>query len=84
MINRKDNKTAIYGDIVEIVWRDSCMYLTQCNKSEPLNIEEITSTGFFIKEDDEKIVIAGDLLNSDSGELRRVISIPKENIIEIK
>ena len=66
------NKTKI------IKWRDSQMYITQCPKDEGWEIPKITSVGFVIYEDKEKIVLAGDLLDED---IRRAIVIPKENII---
>lgn len=69
-----------YGDIVEIKWRDSTMYITQCSKDDDFSVTEITSVGQFIKQDEKSVVIAGDILSD--GELRRVIIIPKENIVE--
>jgi hypothetical protein len=64
--------------IKRIKWRDSRMYITQCPKDEDWEVSEITSVGFVIYEDKNKIVLAGDLLDED---IRRAIVIPKENII---
>lgn len=64
--------------IKTIKWRDSNLYITQCARDDVYEVAVITSTGFLIEEDDEKVVLAGDLVGD---ELRRVIVIPKENII---
>ena len=61
-----------------IKWRDSRMYITQISKEEIEDVCIIESTGFLIEEDDTKIVLAGDVVDD---EYRRVIVIPKENII---
>jgi superfamily I DNA and RNA helicase len=64
--------------IKSIKWRDSKMYITQCEMQD-FTPEIIESVGYVIQEDKTKIVLAGDLINS---EFRRVIVIPKENIIK--
>lgn len=64
-------------ELATIKWRDSRMYITQCDKEDDFDISIIHSTGWIIKEDKEKIVLAGDLVDD---EIRRVIVIPKENI----
>ena len=61
-----------------ILWRDSRMYIEQCGKEDLFDICEIVSVGNVISEDEKKIVLAGDLVDED---VRRVIVIPKENII---
>jgi hypothetical protein len=61
-----------------IKWRDSTMHLTQESKDTDWSVCVIESVGFVIHEDKEKIVLAGDLVDDD---VRRVIVIPKENII---
>lgn len=66
--------------IAEIVWRDSNIYITQCNREDDFKIEVINSFGKIIQENEEKIVLAGDLIGE---EVRRVIVIPKENIIKV-
>jgi len=60
-----------------IKWRDSRMYITQCEMQD-FEPEVITSIGFVIQENDNQITLAGDLIED---EFRRVIVIPKENII---
>lgn len=55
------------------------MYLEQCPQDEEFEVAVITSVGFVIQEDKEKIVLAGDLLFEDA---RRIIVIPKENIVQ--
>lgn len=65
--------------IKTIIWRDSNMYITQCGVDEKFKVSLITSCGFVVSENKEKIVLAGDVL--DDGDLRRVIVIPKENIV---
>lgn len=74
----KDTKPEGWGKVKRIKWRDSQMYIHQEPKDEPFNICIIESVGFVLSEDKEKIVLAGDLVGED---VRRVIAIPKENII---
>ena len=57
------------------------MYLTQCERDDDFEIAYITSIGEVISEDEEKIVLAGDVLDDD---VRRVIAIPRENIVKEK
>lgn len=54
------------------------MYITQ-EPMQDFSVCVIESVGFVIQEDKEKIVLAGDLVDD---EFRRVIVIPKENIIK--
>jgi len=63
-----------------IKWRDSRIYITQVSKENIEDVCIIKSTGFLIEEDDNKVVLAGDIVD---GEYRRVIVIPKENIINL-
>jgi hypothetical protein len=67
--------------IYKIKWRDSSMYHSQEDNDYPFEISVFESIGFLIKEDKEKIVIARDILSTES---RSVLCIPKENIIKIK
>jgi len=61
-----------------VKWRDSRLYITQVSKEDIEDVCIITSCGFVIEEDEKKIVLAGDLVDD---EYRRVIIIPKENIV---
>jgi len=61
-----------------VKWRDSNMYITQCDINEEFPVAEITSVWFVIQEDENKIVLAWDIID---WQVRRVIAIPKENII---
>jgi hypothetical protein len=61
-----------------ITWRDSTMHITQETRDTKWEVQIITSVGFVIYEDKKIIVLAGDTLGED---VRRVIVIPKENII---
>ena len=63
--------------IAHVYWRDSRMYITQCGDEEKFEICHIESSGFLLKETNNEIVLAGDLID---GENRRVLVIPKENI----
>jgi len=63
--------------VKKIKWRDSRMYMVQ-EPQQDFEVCVIESVGFVIQEDKTKIVLAGDLVD---GEFRRVIVIPKENII---
>ena len=65
--------------IKTIKWRDSKMYIYQEPTDTDWSVCEITSIGFVLEEDKEKIVLAGDIVGD---EVRRVIVIPKENIIK--
>lgn len=64
--------------IKRIKWRDSNMFITQEARNTDWKVAVIESVGFVIREDKDNIVLAGDLLDED---VRRVIVIPKENII---
>lgn len=64
--------------LVKIKWRDSRMYMTQCFADDEFAVCEIESVGYVVQEDKKQIVLAGDLVD---GDVRRVIVIPKENII---
>lgn len=55
------------------------MYITQCGKDEEWGVEIMTSVGFVVEETKNHIVLAGDLVGE---ELRRVIVIPRENIVK--
>lgn len=55
------------------------MYLTQCSKEDVFEVATIISTGYVVSENKRQIVLAGDVL--ENGDVRRVIVIPKENII---
>lgn len=68
------------GRLRQVFWRDSRMYITQISREEDFKIAEICSVGYLVKETKDSIVLAGDVL--DDGEIRRVIIIPKENIIK--
>jgi hypothetical protein len=61
-----------------IRWRDSRMYIVQEAIDEDFAVAILDSVGFVIHEDREKVVLAGDLLERD---VRRVLVIPKENIV---
>lgn len=67
------------GKLTSVKWRDSRMYITQCNKDDKFEVSEILSVGYIVKEDSKSITLAGDVI--DDGDIRRVIIIPKENII---
>jgi len=67
------------GKLKQIKWRDSKMYITQQSKDDLFEVATICSVGYVVQEDKTKIVLAGDVL--DDGEIRRIIVIPKENII---
>lgn len=65
--------------VKKVKWRDSRMYITQCGKDEEWGVEIMTSVGFVVEETKNHIVLAGDLVGE---ELRRVIVIPRENIVK--
>lgn len=55
------------------------MYMTQQHKDDKFDVSVICSVGYVVSEDKKQIVLAGDVL--DGGDIRRVIVIPKENIV---
>jgi hypothetical protein len=77
----KDYQTEDLKDIKLIEWRDSSMQITQEPQDSKWEVECLASVGFVLVEDNDKIVLAGDLLE---GDCRRVIVIPKENITRNK
>lgn len=77
---KTNTKYGLIGDLVEIRWRDSNMYLTQCNVDDDFTVATMLSIGQLVKVMDDAIVLAGDIL--DDGEIRRVIVIPIENIVD--
>ncbi|MCP4668239.1 MAG: hypothetical protein GY849_17980 [Deltaproteobacteria bacterium] len=68
-------------EIIKVIWRDSNIYIEQCHKTDVFSYETLITYGKLIQENKEQIVVAGDILGD---EVRRVIVIPKENIISIK
>lgn len=64
--------------IRKIKWRDSRLHIEQ-EPMQDFKVCVIESIGFVIKEDKDILVLAGDLVDD---EFRRVIVIPKENIIK--
>jgi hypothetical protein len=66
--------------IAEVYWRDSRMFITQCGKDEDFSVCDMHSVGFVISQDEDKIVLTGDLVDD---EYRRVLIIPKENIVNL-
>ncbi len=62
-----------------IKWRDSRKYLEQLPKDENFDVCVITSIGFIVSEDKQKIVLAQDIIDED---VRGIIVIPKENILK--
>ena len=65
--------------VKQVRWRDSKLYITQEEKEIDWSICIIESIGFLVKEDKDKIVLAGDIVE---GDVRRVIVIPRENIMK--
>lgn len=79
--NDPDFKANNALDIVAVLWRDSTLYIQQESHGEHYEISIIESVGLLIEEQEDKIVLAGDYLKDG---LRRVIVIPKENIVSTK
>lgn len=67
------------GKLRQVRWRDNRLYITQCSKDDKFEVAVICSVGYVVSEDKKQIVLAGDVL--DDGDVRRVIVIPKENIL---
>ena len=65
--------------IETIMWNDSNMYITQTHISEDWKTCVIESVGYVIEDTKSHVVLAGDCVGDD--EVRRVIVIPKENIL---
>lgn len=64
--------------IRKVRWRDSRLYITQEPDPTLYDVCVVESIGYVVREDKSKIVLAGDIVD---GEFRRVIVIPKENLI---
>lgn len=69
----------LVGDIVEITWRDSNRYDNQEIRDYTFEVSIIKSIGELIYKDEDKVVIARDIIGDD---VRGTIVIPTENIIE--
>ena len=69
----------LVGDIVEITWRDSNRYDNQEGRDYSFEVSIIKSIGELIYKDEDKVVIARDIIGDD---VRGTIVIPTENIIE--
>lgn len=67
--------------IVVVEWRDSRMYLEQCPVDSEWEACVITSVGHLVEDTKERVVLAGDHLDED---VRRVIVIPRENVVSMK
>jgi hypothetical protein len=78
---QKDYQTEDLKEIKLIEWRDSSVQITQEPQDSKWEVAYLASVGFVLVEDNDKIVLAGDLLE---GDCRRVIVIPKENITRNK
>lgn len=64
--------------IRKIRWRDSRMYIAQVGNQEPFDVTVIESVGFVLEDTPDHVTLAGDMVDT---EFRRVIVIPRENII---
>jgi hypothetical protein len=65
--------------IKRVKWRDSCVLRDQQTIDADFDVAIMESVGFVLQEDKKKLVLAGELL--ENGNARRIIVIPKENII---
>ena len=65
--------------IKRVKWRDSCVLRDQQTIDADFDVAIMESVGFVLQEDAKKLVLAGELL--ENGNARRIIVIPKENII---
>lgn len=64
-----------------ITWIDSNIFPEQQSIDGEFETAKIISVGFLVKEDDDCIVIASDLIGKD---IRRVLIIPKINVLSVK
>lgn len=67
--------------IVYVKWSDSNIYHDQYSKDKSFEFAIVESIGFLVDDKKDCIVIAGDSIDTD---IRRVIAIPKVNIIKQK
>lgn len=65
--------------MVRVKWRDSMILHDQQEVDADFDVAIMDSIGFLLKEDDTKLVLAGELLENATA--RRIIVIPKENLI---
>ena len=69
------------GQFVQVFWRDSRLYIEQCDMDDNFDVCTVGSIGAVIKATREMLVLGGDSVDIDG--VRRVISIPAENITSI-
>ncbi len=67
--------------IMKITWRDSHRYTYQMEPHEEVTVTTIESVGFLVREQKDSYVLSQDDI---MGDIRGVIVIPKENIINKK
>lgn len=66
---------------LRVLWRDSTLHIEEESREQPYAVTTIESTGFLIEKTKSHIVLAGDLMDK-TGNVRRVIVIPTENILK--
>ncbi len=66
---------------IEVKWRDSNIYPGQRHIEDDFKVYRINSVGYLVTEDSKQVVVTRDDL--ENGEIRDVIVIPRENIVEI-
>lgn len=66
---------------IEIIWRDSKRYTYQMSPDENFEVCTIQSIGWLVEESKRHVVICQDDIE---GDIRGVLTIPRENIVKIK
>lgn len=64
---------------IEIHWRDSHRYMYQMERNEPVEVAIMKTVGWLVRETENEIVIAQDILGED---MRGVEVICAENVLE--
>lgn len=67
-------------EVVKIKWRDSQRYTLQMERIDDFSICEIVTVGWLIEKRKDGYLLSQDLIDDD---IRGIIIIPKENIIQI-
>jgi hypothetical protein len=71
--------------IVWVKWRDANQYLRQSSIEDVRQglCEIVETVGFLIKDDSDSLIVANEYMGT-SGDVRRTIVIPKENVVKMK
>jgi len=72
--------------IVVVKWLDATFFSREISVEQAMNDDclSLTTVGFFVKKDKDKIVIAGELSNDKIHPFRQVSFIPLRSVLSVK